>query len=184
MRGSLHVAAQQHPRDPRSFLSPSSSRSDDGSQFWEDSESLLIWGGLKNYIGNTKRGIGNVIVHPGIDPRATGDRRCQTDDSGEYSDSLFAGNTCFTADGDFYSWGNCDPANVSWHVYATANNTLYGGADASPTALFDVSCGSTTYPTLPAWQAAGQDAGSTLAPMASVAEIVAMGARVLGLADL
>jgi hypothetical protein len=36
-----------------------------------------MFGGCKNYLGNSKYCQDNLILYPGIDSRATGDRKCQ-----------------------------------------------------------------------------------------------------------
>jgi len=55
---------------------------DDGSQYFNDTGNLMVWGGCKNYMGNHKSCAHNVIIHPGTPSRSTGGgRRCQTDDN-------------------------------------------------------------------------------------------------------
>eukprot|EP00729_Bicosta_minor_P002862 gene2862-15982_t len=122
---------------------------DDGSQYFNDTGNFMVFGGCKNYLGNHKSCDHNVIVHPGIPARATGGRRCQTDDNKVFEEQYHDNNHCMTQ---------------------TWNNTFY-----SPGANFsNAPCSS-----LKEWQAAGQDAGSTVNPMPSVSEIVAMGKTVL-----
>jgi hypothetical protein len=145
---------------------------DDGSQYFNDTKNFMVFGGCKNYLGNHKSCDHNVIVHPGIPARATGGRRCQTDDNKVFQNQYHDNNHCITQDGVFYSMGikECDAQSIDPHVFQTWNNTLY-----SPGANFSNSpCDS-----LKQWQAAGQDRGSTVNPMPSVAEIVAMGKAVL-----
>lgn len=68
-------------------------------------------------------------------------------------------------------WQAIDP-----HVYETWNNTLYSaGAVFAPPPGDNNSCA-----TFAQWQAAGQDRGSKVLPLPSVAEIVALGKAVLG----
>lgn len=50
---------------------------DDGSQFINHTQSVMLWGGCKNYLGNSKSCDHNLILFPGIPNRATGGRRCQ-----------------------------------------------------------------------------------------------------------
>ena len=84
-------------------------------------------------------------------------------------------NHCVTQDGQAYSMGgfqHCTAGDVTPHVFQTFNNTFYSaGANFSNGA-----CAS-----FAAWQAAGQDRGSRVLPMPTVAEIVAMGRAVLGM---
>lgn len=128
-----------------------------------------MFGGCKNFLGNSKTCDHNVIVHPGIPSRATGGRRCQTDDNNLFSHQYHHDNQCVTQDGDFYSWKCSDPLNRT--VYETWNNRLY-----SPNKTFSL-CHK--YDSLKSWQAAGQDANSVMEPMPSVTDIVAMGKLVL-----
>ena len=106
---------------------------DDGSQYFNDTLNFMVWGGCKNYLGNHKSCDHNVIVHPGIDSRSSGGRRCQTDDNSAFQDMYHDNNHCFTQDGSFYSMNvaKCDAVDIDPHVYQTFNNTLY-----SPNAAF------------------------------------------------
>lgn len=77
--------------------------SDDGSQYFNDTENFMVFGGCKNYRGDHKSCDRNIIVFPGIPSRAAGLRRCQTDDNHFFAEQYFDGNTCITQDGEFYS---------------------------------------------------------------------------------
>lgn len=148
---------------------------DDGSAYYNDTNNFLVFGGLKNYLGHDKMsGPGNVVVYPGIGSRSNGNRRCQTDDNGEFAFQYYFNNTCFTPDGQFYTFSRCDPSHLADHVYQTRNNRHY-----SPNATFSQDCGSTKYD-FKAWQAAGQDMGSTVSDLPSATEIVAMGMQAIG----
>ena len=145
---------------------------DDGSQFMDDVDNVLVWGGCKNYLGNSKVCDRNLIVYPGIDARSSGNRLCQTDDNGKFANQFHRNNTCVTSLGQYYSFSNCNGGNVNVTAYHTSGNTLaFDGHSFS-------ACGVNS---LPAWQAAGQDAGSVLAPAFSVAEIVTAAKAVLGM---
>jgi hypothetical protein len=124
----------------------------------------------------TPGNIGNVILYPGVDGRSAGNRRCQTDDNGQFAEQRHYGNTCTSADGDFYSFSNCqlNEANLNQTVYLTANNTLYSDAGSS----FSTVCGQAA--TFAQWQALGQDVGSTNLQTPPIADLIAMGAAVLG----
>eukprot|EP00117_Sycon_ciliatum_P027518 scpid47591/ scgid22337/ Uncharacterized protein ywoF len=140
---------------------------DDGSAYFNDTNNLLVFGGLKNYLGHDKMsGPGNVVVYPGISSRSSGNRRCQTDDNGEFAFQYYYGNRCYTPDGKFYTFSRCDPAHLDDHVYQTRSNSHF-----SPGAAFSQDCGSKTYD-FKAWQAAGQDINSTVQELPSAAEIV------------
>jgi hypothetical protein len=163
---------------------------DDDTNRVQDAASFLIWAGLKNYLGNTKTGgtradlpagpqnAGNVILYPGTDGRSQGNRRCQTDDNGQFANQFHVGNTCTSADGAFYSFSGCqlNPGNLNTTVYRTGNNTLL----ADEGTAFNTVCGQPC--TFAQWQALGQDAGSTTGVTPSVTRLIAMGAQVLGVA--
>ena len=141
---------------------------DDGSQFYNDTGNLMVFGGCKNYMGHSKSCDHNVIVHPGISERSAGGRRCQTDDNQVFANQYHHDNHCFVQDGDFYSMGidGCNASSIDPHVYQTWNNTLY-----SPNSTFQIEqCG-----TFKAWQATGQDAGSKLTEMLPPDQIAALG---------
>lgn len=69
---------------------------DDGSQYFNDTGNFMVFGGCKNYLGNHKSCDHNVIVHPGIPARATGGRRCQTDDNKVFEEQYHDNNHCMT----------------------------------------------------------------------------------------
>ena len=77
---------------------------DDGSQFYNDTSNFMLWGGCKNYLGNSKTCSHNLIVYPGIPNRSVWGTRCQTDDSPVFGNQYFMNNTCITGDGVFYSF--------------------------------------------------------------------------------
>eukprot|EP00656_Telonema_subtile_P039161 TRINITY_DN4429_c0_g1_i1.p1 TRINITY_DN4429_c0_g1~~TRINITY_DN4429_c0_g1_i1.p1 ORF type:complete len:518 (+),score=96.96 TRINITY_DN4429_c0_g1_i1:1085-2638(+) len=146
---------------------------DDGSQRFNDTENLLVWGGCKNYLGNHKSCDHNVILHPGIPERAEGSRKCQTDDNKVFQSQYHDNNHCVTADGVFYTMDitACNESVIDPHVYQTFNNTLY-----SPNSTFQNGpCQS-----FEAWQAEGQDRLSTVQPYPTIDQMVAMGKEVIG----
>lgn len=63
----------------------------------------MVWGGCKNFLGCHKSCDHNVIVHPGIAARASGSRRCQTDDNKVFANQYHDNNHCMTQDGVFYT---------------------------------------------------------------------------------
>lgn len=112
-----------------------------------------------------------MIVFPGIDPRSAGNRRCQTDDNGVFANQYHWGNRCMNADGNFYSWSNCNSGNLRTTVYETWSNTLF-----SPNGQWSSTCGLNSFS---AWQNAGQDKGSTLGNTPTIPQILTMAASVL-----
>ena len=103
---------------------------DDGSSHYNDTANFLVYGGCKNFRGNNKRcGPDNVIIHPGIDGRSSGNRACQTNDNVGFDFNEYVGNQCVTNDGQFYTFSG-SPLDKT-EVPFTANNTFY-----SPKATF------------------------------------------------
>jgi hypothetical protein len=143
---------------------------DDCSQFVQDSDNFMIFGGCKNYVGDTKNCSSNVILYPGLSGRSSGGRKCQTDDNGVFANQYHKNNFCATHDGDFYSFSKCTTTNLATSVYVTKNNTLVSDEGAS----FSQNCGQLL--TFAEWQALGQDAGSRVGVTPSVEELIAIGA--------
>lgn len=147
---------------------------DDGSQFFVDTSSFMIWGGCKNYLGNSKNCSGNVILYPGTQGRAAGDRRCQTDDNGVFANQYHEDNTCTSADGDFYTFSGCSLGpSINTTVYHTARNSLYTDTGSS----FAQKCPGPV--PFSSWQGAGQDEGSSTSITPTIQELMSMGAAVL-----
>ena len=147
---------------------------DDGSQFQNDAGNFFIFGGCKNYLGNHKQCVDNVILYPGTSGRSAGGHRCQTDDNGVFAEQFYVGNTCATEDGRILDFSGCNPTNVNTTAYSTAMNTYF--VDSSST--LQGPCESGTWAE---WQALGQDIGSIVALTPSVATLISLGAaKVLG----
>ncbi len=147
---------------------------DDGSQFQNDAGNFFIFGGCKNYLGNHKQCVDNVILYPGTSGRSAGGHRCQTDDNGVFAEQFYVGNTCATEDGRILDFSGCNPTNVNTTAYRTAMNTYF--VDSSST--LQGPCESGTWAE---WQALGQDIGSIVALTPSVATLISLGAaKVLG----
>eukprot|EP01062_Namystynia_karyoxenos_P011319 TRINITY_DN14045_c0_g1_i2.p1 TRINITY_DN14045_c0_g1~~TRINITY_DN14045_c0_g1_i2.p1 ORF type:complete len:875 (+),score=181.70 TRINITY_DN14045_c0_g1_i2:105-2627(+) len=143
---------------------------DDGSQFYNDSSNFMVWGGCKNYLGNSKSCDHNLILFPGIPQRASGSRRCQTDDNGVFANQYFHENSCITGDGVAYTFSKCNPKRLDvadGTVFQTAHNSFY-----APGSVFSEVCGQGY--DLSGWQNLGQDLGSTVAGVPSTAEVISM----------
>ena len=93
-----------------------------------DTHNVMIFGGCKNFLGNSKSCGRNFILFPGLASRASGNRRCQTDDNGVFANQFFHENTCFVADGLFYTFEKCTNANLATTVYETAHKALFTAA--------------------------------------------------------
>ena len=96
---------------------------------------------------------------------------CQTDDSGVFANSHFAGNQCVVNEGVTYDSRSCSPPYNST-FYATANNHLYttSGNWSMPV------CNLTSFAV---WQAAGKDPGSDVSTVPGTATLVTMAEAVL-----
>jgi hypothetical protein len=142
---------------------------DDGSQYFNDTENVLVWGGCKNFLGHSKSCDNNLIMYP---EKISG-HGCQTDDNSVFANQYFHDNDCMTGDGHFYSFGGCSPSNLATTVYQTWENRFY-----SPDGVFQSTCGLSNFT---AWQAAGQDQKSVVAKTPSVDTILRMAELKLGL---
>ena len=147
---------------------------DDGSQFYNDTQNLMVFGGCKNFLGHSKSCDHNTILYPGIDSRSAGARRCQTDDNGVFAFQYFTANKCFEADGEFYTFSSCTSSNLATTVYQTRGNTFY----ADDNGTFAPPCG--VDGGLAAWQALGQDVGSTVRTTPALDEIMRIANATLG----
>ena len=120
-----------------------------------------------------------MIVHPGIAHRAAGQMPCQV------ASVVFANqyvyhdnNKCLTVDGRFYAWESpkgfwrdCSAGDINGKVYETFKNTLY--------VLKSSFLQARNCKDFAAWQGVGQDIGSTVLPLPSVAEIISMAKAIL-----
>ena len=137
----------------------------------------MVWGGCKNYLGNSKSCDHNWIIYPGLEKRSAGGHRCQTDDNGVFANQYYHNNTCLTSDGKFLDFSGCKApqSNIDQHVYHTEYNTYL-----APNSTFvEDSCGGLS---LKQWQALGQDHGSTTGPVPSVDGVISMAKAKLGMA--
>ena len=142
---------------------------DDGSQFTNDLDNMMVFGGCKNYLGNHKQCDANVILYPGTSGRSAGGHRCQTDDNGVFAEQFHLGNTCATNDGRILDFANCNRGNVNSTAYVTRANSYLVDAGA----VLQGPCGTASFAD---WQSLGQDQGSVVGVTPSVADLIAMGA--------
>jgi len=149
---------------------------DDGSEYYNDTKNVLVYGGCKNYLGSNKAcGPDNLIIWPGHPNHSTGNRRCQTDDNGVFANQYYFNNTCASFDNEFYTWKSCVPNKVNDTVFQTHNNLFL-----SPSGNFSQTCGSSTY-NLTQWQKLGQERGSLVKPLPSLSSVVEQARSLLGL---
>jgi hypothetical protein len=147
---------------------------DDGSQFYNDSSNVMVWGGCKNYRGHSKSCDHNTILFPGDRSHSGGGRKCQTDDNGIFADQYYHGNKCFEHGGDYYSFSRCSSSNVNTTTYQTANNSFYLNSSAAET--FGPPCGAKSFAE---WQSWGQDLGSQVVETPDIDGIVAIAKQTL-----
>jgi len=156
---------------------------DDGSSFYDDHDNFLVYGGYKNYIGNSKNVHDNIYVHPEWRPDGSG--RCVQDvgigDSGNSGwDETWTSNTCIFTDtndiGVFGDNGNdLNPPTAGDNVYMV-------NADAVASGDITMSFGSHKDLRLDDAQSTLDfDTGSKLVEVVSDDEIIAMGRDMLGM---
>jgi hypothetical protein len=126
------------------------------------------------FSGHHKNCSNNVILYPGIDGRSAGNRRCQTDDNGQFAVQFHENNICTITDGAFYSFSGCENnGSINQTVYHTRNNTLL----SDPGSSFAQPCSAPQ--TFSGWQALGQDEQSIAAVTPSVPELIALGSALV-----
>lgn len=152
---------------------------DDGSQKFIDANNVLVGSGVKNFLGNTKRFLGNLIVNAGghgID--------CFESDGGANignSNHTFINNTCIYAGLAPYLVHNTTavPGSTSFREavvnssFKTAANRYY-----APTGRYALAIAGRNLTLREVQQMTGEEAGSTDHPPMRTAEVVAA-ARVL-----
>ena len=167
---------------------------DDGSQFFRDEENVLVSSGVKNFLGNTKHFVGNLIVGAG----EKGICCYQSDGAASigHANHVFANNTClYTVDtggcgaanesGPYMS--HCPPATLrpsddsfgAWvrnSSFATMGNSYHS---AQP---YRLRC--PPWPSLAQTQAAtGEELGSSAGPPLGVEVMVKLARRLLRMPD-
>ena len=149
---------------------------DDGSAYFEDSDNVIIWGGVKNYKGFHKVSKDSLYVN--VDLGKQGDRGCAMDDSDGAYDK-YKGNTCIMKLGNkLVSSKVCDPKHLNDTMPLSSNN-FYFFPDANPV----IPCGDDVQWSLDDYQAIGMDSGSTVADLPSSETILAWVRTKLGLDD-
>ena len=145
---------------------------DDGSQFYNDTNNVMLWGGCKSYKGHSKLCSSNFILYPGNELRsAPGAPLCQTCDSGYFANSQFDGNDCITNGGVPYTTRFCtQPYNHSF--YFTADNRFYSTSG-------NWSFPSCNQSSLQEWQSYGKDLGSSVSTVPDISDLIAMAEQVL-----
>jgi hypothetical protein len=152
---------------------------DDGSSLYWVANNVMIYGGAKNYLGDTKIWQSNIIVFP---DRWSGDA-CLTQWGGEHH--VFSNNTCVvqsdfplaldsSIEGNTCAVNYTDPAAAPFLASLRENtyHTASGG--------YENGCAAPYY-TLAALQAIGQELGSVAVKGYVAADIVGAARAMLGL---
>lgn len=158
---------------------------DDGSSFYDEYSNFGVYGGAKfaNIDGHGKKSHGNVYAFPNVYSKS-----CFWHWPGWFPlagyEEVFFNNTCIM-DGAQQNYimmpdSQCSFANASVAV-STVHLVAHDNKVFAPSAEAVVNgCGTTALP-FADWMKLGVDHGSTLAPLPTNDEIVAMGMAVLGL---
>ena len=162
---SLQMVPQQsHIRNNfivrTSFLGPSKNLycidHDDGSSMYNDTDNLLVYGGIKFREGLSKHASGNYLVYP----NGPDSREVPFADQCKGTNNSFTGNTVISHSGQFY--GSCAAYDTDGKVFHVEIdfNTYY-----SPALVFDDGgCGASANLSWTEWQQSGlkQDTNSKL----------------------
>jgi len=152
---------------------------DDGSQYYTIAENVVAYGGFKNFLGNDKRWVGNLILYPNGRAVGSGNGPCVMAWGG--ANEVYENNTCVTRSAggpgvDPYPWG-AEGGGCSYEN-ATLLPILLGlraNTYLSPEAGFSPVCGES----LKGLQAIGQELGSTTGPEPDASTLIEMARRVL-----
>ena len=158
---------------------------DDGSNTYEDSYNVLVYGGAKNYLGHSKRSHHNLYVYPdakpieGAGPGLTGFQACAQSDGNKKGSSgwgeVFDHNRCvlYNDSASIYHWGSCDPAALNDTTDTTHDNSFFGSN-------LRVTCGAANW-SLDEWQRRGRDERSVAAPTPPLATLLGWARAMLNL---
>lgn len=141
---------------------------DDGSQFYNDTKNVLLYGGAKNFLGHSKISTDNLYYQ-------RGNSFCAESDSGGAND-VYSRNRCVVSTSNqLYRYSKCSPDNINATVDLTSYNTYFSG-DAKDVY---VPCGDEKY-SFKDWQEKGYDKGSTLNPLPENKEFEEWARKMLG----
>ena len=150
---------------------------DDGSSFYEDSYNFLVYGGKKNYLGNSKMDHHEIYVYSDASAGGFGSGNCLNDYDPRPGlsgwNETWIDNICTLYSSSLpYNIGNCNTADL--YVPYLANNTIYvpSGTQAAFT------CGSARL-TLQQWQSYGLDIGTIVQTTPDVQTIIDWGRKML-----
>ena len=170
---------------------------DDGSNGYVDTSNVLLWGGSKSLMGYNKHHVGNAMVYvdysPALHlPRATRQRlRWSAPESkppmcsgmivptpaAPGAAEVWQNNTCIaTSAASFFRWPSC---NSSAPLAGGVPNPLGGNRYFSANASYEMRCGGEVW-TLGEAQGRGLDVGSSVQPLPTTGELLAMMRGLLG----
>ena len=145
---------------------------DDGSAWYEDAYNLYMYGGTKNYLGHSKRNIGQLFVFADLHP-GYGFPGCQNDFTDDNYDSAWSYNRCILLHEQVpYAISYCNPNNMSG-VPPHVGNAIY-----TPNGHTVFQCGHSNL-TLVEWQALGMDRNTTEAITPDVDTVIDWGRALL-----
>jgi hypothetical protein len=157
---------------------------DDGSAYYWIASNVVAYGGFKNFLGNDKVWIHNLVLYPNGRTPGSGNGPCVMAWGGAHE--VYENNTCVTRGAagpgvDPYPWGvegsGCDYANETMRpvlLHLSRNRYL------SPKASYGSVCGRD----LADLQALGEEVGSSVGSEPTVSAMMDMAARVLRPAGL
>ena len=163
---------------------------DDGSCYYNDTFNYLVYGGYKNFKGNSKNAMSNVYVYPdaipltpldGIyylihKPYCANHDGASTGDRASGFDEVYANNTCIIGNPDIYEFGTCNPdGDDKGLIPLTYNNTYY-----APKKEVYIHCGKKNL-TLEQFQAMGYDKGSVVNDIVDIETVVGWGKELLNI---
>jgi hypothetical protein len=155
-----------------SFCSDEPVDHDDGSAWYEDAYNFYMYGGTKNYLGHSKRNIGQLFVYSDLHP-GYGFPGCQVDFTDDNYGSMWSYSKCILRGEEVpYDIQYCNPKNMS-QVPPHVENVIY-----TPSGHAVFQCGKSNF-TLAEWQALGMDNGTTEAMTPAVETIVGWGRALL-----
>jgi hypothetical protein len=154
---------------------------DDGSCFYEDSYNFLVYGGKKNYLGNSKIDHHEIYVYSDLSGGGFGSNNCVNDYNPTRGSSgwneTWIQNICTLYSSSVpYNIDNCNTASL--YVPYLANNTIYIPAGAQVAFICKVN-GTSTRLNLQQWQSYGLDIGTIVETIPTVQTIIEWGRKML-----
>ena len=160
---------------------------DDGSCYYLDSYSYLVYGGYKNYLGHSKTVQNNVYVYPDAEhsidtPKAFISKPyCANSDGASRVvlpsgwGEVYINNTCIIGNPNIYEFGSCNLDDPKGLIPFTAFNKFY-----APKSYIYIKCQDKEL-SLQDFQKMGYDIGSTVSDPVDTSTIIKWGRDLLGL---